>query len=537
MSTRSTVDADVVRSVRKTSKSSGRRRTACPLASSRRRVLLAHQGVRHRRPEVEVERVPELERLGRLLAVAATAGALEAMAAERVAPQPGEQVVEHLLADPAAAAGRELQPVAVPVEVARRLQAGRQVLQRVEVAGRVRPEQVTDVRPVDVAEIAGAADPLEVALQLVQRLEPAELVQRRLEAHRLVAAEPHPVPQPVGEQLVEVRRELGEVPLQAVVLQQRVDGVLELRALLGRERSEERLHRRHALGQLLDHVVERRRAREEGAVLGQEVVDLAPGRLVAREALREQPVEVLDHRSLGREVLGLHALDGIRQPLAHAVEHRAPEPVDQGLEALASRWVHEVVVLEAADPGADVGRQRVQRVEPLRRDAAQHPLEVGVGRAAPRPSAAASASVSSRCWTPARSASTISSSSRRTSASGSASEPWRRISSPAFAQPVEQVAQAVEVAARRVARPRALAPSAGAGPRPRRRARARRPPSHRRSRRPSGRGRPGCRPSGGTSRPAAGARREPGPRRPRARGGGDPGSGRPSGRRAHRQRR
>ena len=221
-----------------------------------------------------MERVAELERLGRLLAVAATARPLEPVAAERVAAQPREQVVEHLLADPAAAARRELQPPAVAVEVAGRLETVREVLERVEVAGGVRPEEVADVRPVDLATSPCLADSLELGLQPVERLEPAELVQRRLEPQRLVAREPHPLPEPVGQQLVEVRRELGEVPPQPVVAQQRVDRVLELGALLGRQRAQERLHRRHPLGQLLDDVVERRRAREERAVLAEEVVDL-----------------------------------------------------------------------------------------------------------------------------------------------------------------------------------------------------------------------------------------------------------------------
>ena len=135
-------------------------------------------------------------------------------------------------------------------------------------------------------------------LEPVERLEPAELLERRLEAHRLVAAEPDPVAEPAGQQLVEVGGELGEVPAQPVVAQQRVDRVLELRPLLGRERPHERLHRRHPVGQLVDDVVERRGAREERAVLGQELVDVVLARLVAREPLREQPVEVLDHLAL-----------------------------------------------------------------------------------------------------------------------------------------------------------------------------------------------------------------------------------------------
>ena len=127
-----------------------------------------------------------------------------------------------------------------------------------------------------------------------------------------------------------------------------------------------------------------RGAGEERAVLGRGTrrPRPAPARRPAPGA-REQLVEVPDHLALRLEVLGRHRLDGVRQPLAHPVEHAPAEPVEQGLEPLARLAVDEVVVLERADPGADVGRQRVEAVEPLRGDAAQHPLELGIGRAAP----------------------------------------------------------------------------------------------------------------------------------------------------------
>ena len=289
-----------------------------------------------------------------------------------------------------------------------------------------------------------AADALEVGLQPVERLEPAELLQRGLEPQRLVAAEPHAVAQPVGQQLVEVRGQLGEVPAQAVVAQQRVDRVLELGPLLRGQRAQQRLHRGHPVRQLVDDVVERLRAREELAVLGEELVDVRAARLVARQPLREELVEVADHLALRREVLGLHALHRVGQALAQPVEHRAPEAVDQGLEALARVLVDEVVVLEPADPRADVGRERVEACRAASRRSRAASAR-GRGRAPgsgrrrrePRrrrpPSAAAwlaaSASASSRRWTPARSSSTISSSSLRTSASGSDSAPCRRSSS------------------------------------------------------------------------------------------------------------
>ena len=195
--------------------------------------------------------------------------------------QAGEQLVEDLLADPPVATGRELQPVAVALEVAGPLEPVGEVLERVEVAGRVRAEQVVDVAPVDLAEVARATRPVDLRLELVERLEPPQLAERRLQAHWLVAGEPHPLPQPAGEDLVEVRGKLGEVPLEAVVAEQGVERVLELLALLGRQRSHQRLHGRHPVGELLDDVVERLRTGEERAMPREEPVDLGLGRLVA----------------------------------------------------------------------------------------------------------------------------------------------------------------------------------------------------------------------------------------------------------------
>ncbi len=60
-----------------------------------------------------MERVAELVRLGRLLALPSPPGPIDPVAAERVALQPREQVVEHLLADLPAAARGQRQSVAV----------------------------------------------------------------------------------------------------------------------------------------------------------------------------------------------------------------------------------------------------------------------------------------------------------------------------------------------------------------------------------------------------------------------------------------
>ena len=78
---------------------------------------------------------------------------------------------------------------------------------------------------------------------------------------------------------------------------------------------------------------------------------------------------------------GRHRLDGLGHPGHELVEDLALEPLDQRIEALARGRLEEVVVLEAADPLADVGRQGIELVEPACGDIAEHRSEV-VGRVA-----------------------------------------------------------------------------------------------------------------------------------------------------------
>ena len=69
--------------------------------------------------------------------------------------QPREQVVEDLLADPAAAARRQLEALAVARQVAGLLEPAGEVVERVEVADRVVAEQLADLVAVDRREVAG----------------------------------------------------------------------------------------------------------------------------------------------------------------------------------------------------------------------------------------------------------------------------------------------------------------------------------------------------------------------------------------------
>src|SRR6185436_1244130 len=164
------------------------------------------QRVLDRPADVEMERVPELIRLRRLLALPSPAGTIDPMAAERVAGQPGEQVVEHLLADAPAAARRQLQAVALAREVAGLLEAASQLVERLQVAGALRSEQLLDVVPIQPGDVPRGLDGAQLVLERIQRLELADPLQRRLQAEWLVAAELVALAEPIGHQLVHVRR-------------------------------------------------------------------------------------------------------------------------------------------------------------------------------------------------------------------------------------------------------------------------------------------------------------------------------------------
>ena len=155
MSTSSTVEVWVSCSVRWTSKSVGGRwmRRSPVAARRRRRVLLASQRVEQRAPQVEVERIAELVRLGRLFALPSPAAAIDAVATEGIALESGEQVVEHLLADLAAAPRGQLQPLAVACQVAGLLEPAREVVERIELARRVVTEQVAHLVAIDGGEV------------------------------------------------------------------------------------------------------------------------------------------------------------------------------------------------------------------------------------------------------------------------------------------------------------------------------------------------------------------------------------------------
>ena len=164
-----------------------------------------------------MERVAELVRLGRLVALAAAAAAVDPVATERVALEPREQVVQDLLADLPAAARGQLHVLAVAGQVAGLLEPAGEVVQGLELAQGVVAEQVADLVAIDGGEVGRRRDVGQRVLQPVHRLEPADLREGTVQPQRLLATERDTVTEPAGQEQVEVRRELGEVDEDAVV--------------------------------------------------------------------------------------------------------------------------------------------------------------------------------------------------------------------------------------------------------------------------------------------------------------------------------
>ena len=123
-------------------------------------------------------------------------------------------------------------------------------------------------------------------------------------------------------------------------------------------------------------------------------------------SLRSRTISRFAARSSGR-----HRPDRVAHAGDELVEHLLAEPLDELVEPLARLGLEEVVLAQVADPLADVARQRVELVEPLGGDVAQHRRRsVGVGRLASAAGLARAAAPRRR-----RSSATISSSSRRMS--------------------------------------------------------------------------------------------------------------------------
>ena len=103
------------------------------------------------------------------------------------------------------------------------------------------------------------------------------------------------------------------------------------------------------------------------------------------DPLADQLVEVADHLAVRGEVLRAHRSDGLGHARHELVEHLALELLHELVEPLPRRRLQEVVVLQPADPFAEVAGEPVELVEPPGGHVAQHRTErrVGLRRSTP----------------------------------------------------------------------------------------------------------------------------------------------------------
>ena len=303
------------------------------------------------------------------------------MAAERVALESREQVVQHLLTDPPAPARRQLEAFAIAGEVAGFLEPSGQVVQRREIACCVLAKEIPNLVTVDLGQVGRAVDIGERVLETIHRLDPGDLGERAIEAERFVAGEWHTLAKPTRDEKVEVRGKLGEIQEQPIVTKERLHHRLELRPLFRTHRAHERLQRGHPMGQLVDDVVESVRAGEEPPMLRQK---LACIRVAAADPFAYQFVEVADHLTVGGEVFGAHRTDRVGHPGHELVQDLPLQALHDVIEPFAGVRLEEVVLLQTADALPDVGWQTVELIQPPRGCVPEHRPQLGILRGGPR---------------------------------------------------------------------------------------------------------------------------------------------------------
>ncbi len=217
---------------------------------------------------------------------------------------------------------------------------------------------------VDLGQLAGLRRRAHEVLEVVEVAERVEQPRHLAELQRVVAGEPlRPLPRQVRECLLQVARELVDLPPQVHVLEQRFGQRLQLRALLGRHRVEQLLHLRHRLRHLLEQLVERLRvAREEVAVALHEPFEVG---LLAALALLEHLVELVEHVLHALHALGRHVLHALGQLVEVALHQLLAELVHELLEPLPRGVVHELVVLQRLHAAGEVGRELIELLAAL----------------------------------------------------------------------------------------------------------------------------------------------------------------------------
>ena len=233
-------------------------------------------------------------------------------------------------------ARRELEPAFALLDEPGFLEHLRELAQPVERLRGVVAEQLARAVEVDLGELAGLRGGPHQVLEVVEVAERVEQAGHLPELQRVVAAEAlRALPRQVRERLLQVARELVDLPAQVHVLEQRLGERLQLRALLGRHRVEELLHLRHRLRHLLEQLVEALRvAGEEVAVAFHEPVEVG---LLATLALLEHLVELVEHVLHLRHALGGHVLHALGELVEVALHELLAQLVHQLLEPLRAR--------------------------------------------------------------------------------------------------------------------------------------------------------------------------------------------------------
>ena len=194
---------------------------------------------------------------------------------------------------------------------------------------------------------AGVEARLEDLLHAVELAQLGGQVGGPVHAHRALAVEVvGALPAGVGHGALEVLGQALDLPAQVHVLEHGLHELAQLGLLLGAERVPHRLGGGHALGQLLEQLVEVLRvAREHVAVLRHELLE-ARVEVLAALALLEHLVQRVVGVAHPRHLLGVHVGERVGGALEEGVGHLAAQLLDQLLEALAGLGGDEVVVLQ-----------------------------------------------------------------------------------------------------------------------------------------------------------------------------------------------
>ena len=350
MSTSRTVDVWVSCSVRWTSKSVGVEPDP-PVAGRgprRRRVLLAGRGRCQRPAQVEMERVAELVRLGRLVALPSPAarGRYDGHRTRRAgAARTGRRGPSGRSAGCRAASARAAPRRGSGSRPPRAAGRGRRA--RRGRAPRRRPAGRATSLAVDRGQVGRATSTSDSASSS-RSIAWSRSIWASAPSRPSGSSPPNGTRSPSPPGSSRSRFEASWARSTSSRSSRRSASIIELQLgpLLRAHRAHQRLHRGHPLGQLVDDVVERLGAREEAAVLGQELRGV---RVAAADPFPDELVEVADHLAVGGEILRCHRLDRVGHAGHELVEDLALQPLDELVELVARTGLEEVVVLEPAD--------------------------------------------------------------------------------------------------------------------------------------------------------------------------------------------